>query len=477
MNPFIPDPGHEAYMAQYSPEEIAQMDAVNSHLEQWFIQAEYGVLSVLLMNNDQYDRVAPFLRAEHFSTTIGQKVYAAIAHYVSKGQRCDVITVFEQLQRTDPENDISILELNDLAQNGGSVSMLMKYADSVCEKAKERDLVSTLAKAYEEAVNPATSVSDRTARISAMLDGVSQKSATGREPVKIGDLVTDYLNSLQRRADGEASSAIPTGIPTLDNLLGGGLKPGKVYVIAARPSVGKSAIAQACAEHCAKQGTAAALFSQEMTNEEMLERAISRQGGVSMGFHGKPEQHSDQFSLAYEASELLRNLPLFLFDQAGLRLQEIASRARQLKRKHGLGMLAIDYLQLCQSTNPRLSRHHQIEEISRGVKVLAKELNIPILLLSQLNREVDKRTPPRPIMSDLKESGAIEEDADVIIGMWTHEAGDYSSLIGFDVMKNRGGGKGSFGVRFTGKFQQWATNSEQLHAPSKLNNAGDKYDF
>lgn len=445
------------------------------YMDQWSIQAEYGVLAVLLMNNDQYDRVAPFLRTEHFSTTIGQKVYASIAKAIGSGSRCDVITVYEDLERTNPNNDITIAELSQIAQHGATSSMLMKYADSVCEKAKERALVSAINKAFEQATDQTCKVSDRLARIVAMLDTVAQQSSSGRAPVRIGTLIPGYLDKLQRYSDGEKVDAISTGVQKLDELLNGGWRNGKVYVIAARPSVGKSAIAQASAETAARAGMPAAMFSQEMTNEEMVDRAISRIGGVSMGFHNKPIGDSDQFNHALDAAAIASQIPLFLFDQAGLRLADIASHARVLKRKHGLRLLAIDYLQLCQSVNPRLSRHHQIEEISRGIKVLAKELEIPILLLSQLNREVEKRTPPRPIMADLKESGAIEEDADAIIGMWPHEFGDSSTLIGFDVMKNRGGAKGSFGVRFVGKYQQWHDTEEKLLEPTKHKKSSGDY--
>lgn len=465
------DDRHDEFMAQFSPEEMDRMQ----QMERWHVQAEYGVLAVLLMNNAQYDRVATFLRSEHFSTRIGQKVYASISKAVSKGERCDVISVYEDLERNDPENDISITELNSLAQHGGAASMLMKYADSVCQKAKERLLLEMVNKAYEEASDQTSRVEDRMARISAMLDSVAQHSSTGREPVRIGELIPAYLDKLQRYADGEEVSAISTGVAKLDEFLNGGWRNGKVYVIAARPSVGKSAIAQASAETAARAGIPSAMFSQEMENEEMVDRAISRIGGVHMGFHNKPIGDDEQFGYAIEAAGIAEAMPLYLFDQAGLRMTDIASQARTLKRKHGIKLLAIDYLQLCQASNPRLSRHHQIEEISRGIKVLAKELGIPILLLSQLNREVEKRTPPRPIMSDLKESGAIEEDADAIIGMWPHEVGDSSTLIGFDVMKNRGGAKGSFGVRFVGKYQQWHETDEPLREVQK--GKGGSYDF
>lgn len=283
-----------------------------------------------------------------------------------------------------------------------------------------------------------------------------------------------YLEKLQQNADGFEADYTPTGFEKLDSLIGGGLKPGKVYVLAARPSIGKSAVAQAICESSARHGKPSAMFSQEMTNDEMVCRAISRIGGVGMEFHDKQINSDKDFSAALEGVEVARGLPFWLFDGVNLKIGDIAARARHLKRKHGLKMLAVDYLQLCQAVNPKLSRHHQVEEISRGVKRLAKELEIPILLLSQLNRDVEKRNPPKPIAADLKESGSIEEDADVIILMWTHKEGE-SSLLGFDVAKNRGGAKGTFGVTFQKRYQQFYETNESVNTVS--NKTGGNYDF
>lgn len=444
------------------------------YLQDWSIQAEYGVLAVLLVNNDHYDQVATFLRPEHFSTDLGQKVYASIAKAVSKGDRCDVITVFEDIQRNDPNTSITIFDLNNIAQHGHTTSMLLKYADSVFEKGKERQLLSALNAAYQEATDQRCSVAERVAKIGSLLDTVGAGDSGDKGPVLIGDLIPAYLDRLQNYAEDDQVNAIPTGILKLDEYLGGGWKNGKVYVIAARPSVGKSAIAQSAVEVCARHGKTSAIFSQEMMNDEMVERAVSRVGGVHMGFHGRPNKYSsEQFSYAIDAAGIIANFPCYVYDKAGLRLSDIAARARVLKRKHGLSLLAIDYLQLCQASNPKLSRHHQIEEISRGIKVLAKELDIPVLLLSQLSRKVEDRTPPRPIASDLKESGAIEEDADAIILMWPHEVGDESTLVGFDIAKNRGGSKGSFGVRFVGKYQQWHETDEPLREVKKFGKKGE----
>lgn len=438
------------------------------------LQSEYALLSALLKNNEEFDKVSHFLRPEHFSTVLGQKVYQAISGAISSGANCDHITVFSEIMRKQPDSDITIEEIASISRSDSYKSMVKGYASNIVENHKKGKLLNSIQKSYELAADDSISLEDRVSQILALIDGDACKSVEKRDPVKLSELLPAYLDKLQRNADGVGVDYIPTGFDKLDELLGGGMRPGKVYVLAARPSVGKSAVAQTICESSAKHGKPSALFSQEMTNEEMVDRAISRIGGVSMGFHNRAINNEQDFSLAMEAVEAATNMPIWLFDGAGLRLSDIASRARQLKRKHGLAMLAIDYLQLCQSVNPKLSRHHQIEELSRGIKKLAKELGIPILLLSQLNREVEKRNPPRPITADLKESGAIEEDADVIILMWTHKEGE-TALLGFDVAKNRGGAKGSFGVSFAKKYQQFYETDQSINA--EVVKKENKYEF
>lgn len=445
--------------------------------KKWVIEAENGILCALLLNNDAFDKVAAFLRPEHFSTVFGSTVYKAISDALNGGGQCDVITVYEAVTRKTPDLGISQEDLAAVAGGSSLGMMIERHAESLVEAYKEKKLLEAINKAYEQASDASLSIEDRAARVAMLIDEASQSKTGGKEPVLIGDLIPAYLDKLQTNADGVDADYVPTGFEKLDEYFGGGLRNGKVYVLAARPSVGKSAVAQAICEAGAKFGSPTALFSQEMTNAEMVERSISRIGGVSMGFHNGKHLDNQNFDHAMQATHILDKLPFWLFDGAGLRIQEIATRARHLKRKHGLKLLAIDYLQLCQTVNPKLSRHHQIEEISRGIKVLAKELDIPILVLSQLNRKVEERNPPRPIVSDLKESGAIEEDADGIILMWPHRVVESDTLLGFDIAKNRGGAKGEFGVRFVGKYQQFHETDESLKMPEKKKGKGSYDDF
>jgi replicative DNA helicase len=204
------------------------------------------------------------------------------------------------------------------------------------------------------------------------------------------------------------------------------------------------------------------MFSMEMAESELTSRAICNLGRIDMERMETGKLVNDDWSRLSESVEKVRNLPLYFLYQPAMTLQAIASEARKLKRKYGIKLLVIDYLQLCASAKPAESRHHQIEEISRGLKNLAGQLDITIVELSQFSREVEKRASGRPIMADLKESGAIEEDADVVILMWRHATHDSHQIIGIDLAKNRQGRTGELAMHFEGRHQRWSESTERL---------------
>lgn len=280
----------------------------------------------------------------------------------------------------------------------------------------------------------------------------------------IQDLTVTFLDRLTDLSEGKIEPGIPTRIPALDRMLGGGLKPGAQVVLAARPSVGKSSFAQQICLNVAADGHACAFFSQEMQSLELTQRAFANLGHIGLDNIQSGKLADHEWSRLTEAIERVRMLPFHIDDQPALTLMDIAAKARMLKRQHDVKLIAIDYLQLCAAGKAGDSRHHQIEELSRGTKVLARQLGITILLLSQLNREVEKRVSGRAVLSDLKESGAIEEDADVVILL--NKTGDTrqdgTKLIACDVPKNRQGRTGEIALRFDGTTQRWEESSEPL---------------
>ena len=314
-------------------------------------------------------------------------------------------------------------------------------------------------------------VADRLSQSQARLEKVQQPKGKA-EPQKVEAYVAGFLDRLQDMADGKVQPGIQTQLPSLDSMLGGGLKPGKQIIIAARPSVGKSSLAQQICLNVARQGHAAALFSMEMGCAELTDRAMANLGRVPLDGIATGKLEADQWGRVTEAVENMRDLPLFFDEQPAMSLGDIAAKARGLKRKHNLKLLAIDYLQLCSSGKAGDSRHHQIEEISRGLKALAKQLDITIVTLSQLNREVEKRTSGRPVLSDLKELGAIEEDADAVLMLWRHQVGQGGNVIGCAVPKNRQGRVGEVALHFEGAYQRWTESTESLAAPARNNDGG-----
>lgn len=272
----------------------------------------------------------------------------------------------------------------------------------------------------------------------------------------VGELVVDLVDRLNALADGAKAPGIRTRIPTLDMLLGGGLKEGKQIVLAARPSVGKSALAMELAYAVASQGFAAAFMSQEMEAYELVDRLTARIGAIDLDGMSTGKLSDSEWSCLTDALEQYLAMPLHIDDQPGLSLSDIQAKARKLKREHDIKLLVIDYLQLCAPSDAKASRHHQIEEISRGLKVLAKQLGLTTLILSQLSREVEKRPGGRPTLADLKESGAIEEDADTVILLSAdgqRENGDI--VVHAELAKNRGGKNGFVKLAFTGRHQRF----------------------
>jgi replicative DNA helicase len=233
--------------------------------------------------------------------------------------------------------------------------------------------------------------------------------------------------------------------------------------------VGKTALATAIAIAFARAGHGAAIFSMEMETGELMERLTASLGRIDLGNISTGRLTDEEWPRLTEAVEQLRGMPLFLHDQAAMSLHDIRSKARQLRRQHGIKLLVVDYLQLCAASDQRSgsNRHHQLEELSRGLKALAKQLGLTLVLLSQLNREVEKRTSGRPVLADLKESGAIEEDADVVILLSQDRVRtDGAAVIHAEVAKNRGGKKGFLKLAFNGAHQHWVETSD-IDAPQR----------
>ena len=411
----VPPPADDAF-APYD-RQIAQL-RVPPHS----IEAESSVLGGLLLDNHAWDRVGDLLVESDFYRHEHQMIYTAIAGLVNASKPADVITVFEKLQSLGKSEEIGgLVYLNALAQYVPSASNIRRYAEIVRERAILRKLVTASDEIATNAFNPQGKPVDK------ILDEAEQKIFNiGEEGSRMKQgfqamdtLVVDLLDRVQEMADNPNDiTGVPTGFIDLDRMTSG-LQAGDMVVLAARPSMGKTAFAVNIAEHVAlNEGLPVAIFSMEMGAAQLAVRIVGSIGRINQGNLRTGKLTDDEWPRLTEAIERLRNVSLHIDETPGLTPSELRANARRLARSCGkLGLIVVDYLQLMSGSSGSQGENRATElgEISRGLKMLAKELQCPVIALSQLNRSVEQRTDKRPMMSDLRESGAIEQDADIIM--------------------------------------------------------------
>ncbi len=387
------------------------------------VEAESSVLGGLLLDNGAWDRVGDLLTEGDFYRYEHKLVFTAIAALINGNRPADVITVFEHLQGLGKAEEVGgIPYLNGLAQYVPSASNIRRYAEIVRERAILRKLVSASDEIATAAFNPQGKAVDQ------ILDEAEQKIFNiGEEGSRnkqgfhsMDTLVVELLDRVQEMADNPNDiTGVPTGFHDLDRMTSG-MQAGDMIVLAARPSMGKTAFAINIAEHVAmNEGLPVAVFSMEMGASQLAVRIVGSIGRIDQGHLRTGKLTDDEWPRLTEAIEKLRSVSLHIDETPGLTVSELRANARRLARQCGgkLGLIVIDYLQLM-SVSSGMSDENRataVGEISRGLKMLAKELGCPVIALSQLSRGVESRTDKRPMMSDLRESGAIEQDADVIM--------------------------------------------------------------
>lgn len=426
-------------------------------------QESEGVVVGAIMQHgaDAYDRVSGVVKAADFAETVTGVMFSVLQKRILEGHPADIFAVIDYFSQ-NPAIPFDMEYARDLSQNYVPMSSLKWHAAQVAAKARERKARAILLDGMKDMQDADKTLEQRVGSVVYKLeDVVSERTDT--EPVLIKDLAVRLIDSVMDVAEGKSTPGRPTHIPTLDKKMAGGARDGKLIIIAARPSVGKSSIAMQILLNQAKDGVPGAFFGMEMENDEVTMRAVANLGHVNFGNMMTGKMSDDDWSRMSEGVEYVTNLPLYLFDKSGMTIAEVVSHARKLVRKHGIKNLVVDYLQLMKGTDDKKDRRFQLEEITRSLKRMAKELGITVWLLSQLNRDVEKRTNPRPQMSDLKECGAIEEDADTILFLWEHKSYDEENHVrGMLVGKMRGGQKGEIALHFNGPTQRWTESTENL---------------
>ena len=385
------------------------------------VEAESSVLGGLLLDNQAWDRVGDLLVDRDFYRYEHRLVFGAISTLVNASKPADVITVFEHLQNLGNAEEVGGLAyLNSLAQYVPSAGNIRRYAEIVRERSILRKLVSASDEIATNAFNP------QGKPVAKILDEAEQKIfKIGEEGSRMKQgfqgmdtLVVQLLDRVQEMADNPNDiTGVPTGFYDLDRMTSG-FQAGDMVVLAARPSMGKTALAINIAEHVAlNEGLPVAVFSMEMGASQLAVRIVGSIGRIDQTHLRTGKLTDEEWPRLTEAIEKLRDVSLHIDETPGLTTSELRANARRLARQCGkLGLIVVDYLQLMSgSSSDGENRATELGEISRGLKMLAKELQCPVIALSQLNRSVETRTDKRPMMSDLRESGAIEQDADVIM--------------------------------------------------------------
>ena len=434
------------------------------------IEAEQSLLGGLMLDHSSWDKIADVVGEQDFYRKDHRLIFAAIASLAEDANPCDVVTVSEFLDNRGELDQAGGLEyLATLANETPGAANARSYARILRERSMLRSLISAgneiSGAAFSTDGRSATEIVDEAERLVFEIAEFGARARAGFKPLKqILPTAVDRIDLLHQ-SDGEITG-ISSGFVEFDKMTAG-LQGGDLIVIAGRPSMGKTTLAVNIAENAAiGSRVPTAIFSMEMPSEQLAFRMISSLGRVNQTHLRTGNFPDEDWSRINTAVQLMSEAPIFIDDSAGLSPTEIRARARRLQREHGLGLIVVDYLQLMSVPGNKENRATEISEISRSLKALAKELSVPIIALSQLNRSVEQRTDKRPVMSDLRESGAIEQDADLIIFIYREEVYNQDTprkgIADISVAKQRNGPIGDFPLTFVGrytKFENWVPDS------------------
>jgi replicative DNA helicase len=438
------------------------------------IEAEQALLGAILVNNEALDRVSGFLTSEHFFDPLHAEIYETASKLIQMGKHATPITLRTFFENAAPiTSDLTVPQyLARLAAAATSIISTEDYGRTVYDLATRRQLIligeDLVNAAYDSPVDhpPAAQIEEAEQR----LYGLAERGRYGKGFETFGDALVNAIqmanNAYQR--DG-GLSGLATGLRDLDAKLGG-LQPSDLIIIAGRPAMGKSALAtnigfniarafrserQADGQEKTVDGAVVGIFSLEMSAEQLATRILSEQAEIPSEKIRRGMISEEEFRRLRDAAETLSSLPLYIDETGGLTVAQLAARARRLKRQKGLGVIIVDYLQLLAGSSRRASdgRVQEVTEITTGLKALAKELNVPVVALSQLSRQVEQRDDKRPQLSDLRESGSIEQDADVVMFVFREE---------YYVQRQEPS------ITKVEEYQRWQMEMERVHGQAEI---------
>jgi len=395
------------------------------------IEAEQALLGAILANNKAFEKVSEFLKAHHFADPVHSKIFGVVSTLITRGHVADVRTLKNYFEQDGVLDEVGGFKyLVKLADSATPLTNAEYYAQFIYDKYLRRELISTgfdiVNNAFVEDVD--SDATDQIEEAERKLFDLSNQGEINGGFVDFAHALEASLGNIEQayQKDGKISG-LPTSLDALDNRTGG-LNNSDLIIIAGRPAMGKTALATNIAYNVAEymfhaknideKSKGVAFFSLEMSSDQLASRILSTVTQTNGHKMRTGELDNAEFTRIAAAVRELEKIPLYIDDTPGLNINSIRTRARRLKRNKGLGCIVIDYIQLINGTGSKRSegnRVQELSEISRGLKILAKELNVPVVALSQLNRGVEQREDKRPVMSDLRESGSIEQDADIVM--------------------------------------------------------------
>lgn len=430
------------------------------------LEAEQSLIGGILLDNAAWERIADLVNEADFYRDDHRRIYRHITKLIDQGKPADVVTVFESLEKSgEAEHAGGLAYLAEIANNTPSAANIRRYAEIVRERGILRKLVAVGDTIAASALSPSgkdakTLLDEAEAKVFEIAEAGARHASGFQSIQPILKQVVDRVQELYDRDNPSEVTGIPSGFADLDDKTSG-LQPSDMLIVAGRPAMGKTTFALNVAEHVAvEQRLPVAIFSMEMPGTQLATRFISSVGRIDMQKIRSGRLTDDDWQRLTVAMGKLYDAPLFIDETPGLNPIDLRARARRLARQCGrLGLIVIDYLQLMSGTKDSDNRASELSEISRSVKALAKELHVPIIALSQLNRSLEQRPNKRPVMSDLRESGAIEQDADIIMFIYRDEVynpdspdkGSAELIIG----KHRNGPTGTVRMTFLGQYTRF----------------------
>ncbi|MEG6509712.1 replicative DNA helicase [Methyloligella sp. 2.7D] len=470
------------------------------------IEAEQALLGAILVNNEASDRVSSFLKVEHFFEPLHGRIFEAATKLIFGGKRATPITLKTFFENEEPVNDLTVPQyLGRLAANATTIINAEDYGRTIYDLAVRRELIQV----GEQLVNTAYD-SPIDSPPASQIEMAEQQLYELAETGKYGGGFTPFSSALTDAIDMAASaysrdgglSGLSTGFVDVDRKMGG-LQSSDLIILAGRPAMGKSAFATNIAYHVAKSyqldpntgkvadGAVVGLFSLEMSAEQLATRIISEQASIPSERIRRGRIEPGEFDRIVEVAQEMQEVPLYIDQTGGISIAQLAARARRLKRQRGIGLIIVDYLQLLTGSSRRASegRVQEVSEITTGLKALAKELNVPIMALSQLSRQVEQRDDKRPQLADLRESGSIEQDADVVLFLyreeyylerrqprenteehrqWQEEMDMVTGKAELIIGKQRHGPTGTVGLQFESQYTKFGNLAVEDQLPERL---------